>query len=71
MSSLIDKATFGMGCFWFAEALFGATQGVITTKVGYSGGTSSEPNYYAISDHIETVEMTFDTQQTTYEVSCY
>ena len=57
-----------MGCFWFAEALFGATEGVVTTKVGYSGGTISEPNYYQINDHIETVEIFFNIEKTTYEV---
>lgn len=38
-------ATFGMGCFWGAESLFGGTYGVLRTKVGYSGGTTSEPVY--------------------------
>lgn len=33
------------GCFWGADALFGATKGVIRTKVGYSGGTTANPTY--------------------------
>ena len=39
------KATFGMGCFWAGDSLFGATQGVISTCVGYSGGTKESPKY--------------------------
>lgn len=38
-------ATFGMGCFWSADSLLGATNGVLRTKVGYSGGTKPMPKY--------------------------
>lgn len=40
-----ETATFGMGCFWGAESLFGGTYGVLRTKVGYSGGTKINPQY--------------------------
>lgn len=40
-----QTATFGMGCFWGADCLFGATTGVLRTKVGYSGGTKVNPQY--------------------------
>uniref|UniRef100_A0A336N0D2 peptide-methionine (S)-S-oxide reductase n=1 Tax=Culicoides sonorensis TaxID=179676 RepID=A0A336N0D2_CULSO len=33
-----EKATFGMGCFWSCDSLFGAQKGVLRTRVGYSGG---------------------------------
>ncbi|GBP40088.1 hypothetical protein EVAR_33663_1 [Eumeta japonica] len=39
------KATFGMGCFWSNDSLFGATPGVVRTRVGYAGGTSKNPHY--------------------------
>lgn len=39
------KATFGMGCFWACDALYGAQQGVLRTRVGYSGGTTMDPKY--------------------------
>ncbi|KAJ8955980.1 hypothetical protein NQ318_006251 [Aromia moschata] len=39
------KATFGMGCFWASDALFGAQPGVLRTRVGYSGGTTLDPVY--------------------------
>lgn len=38
-------ATFGMGCFWGAESLYGATTGVLRTTVGYAGGTKEGPTY--------------------------
>lgn len=40
-----ETATLGMGCFWGADALFGATKGVLRTKVGYTGGTTENPTY--------------------------
>lgn len=40
-----ESATFGMGCFWGAESLFGGTYGVLRTKVGYSGGSAVRPQY--------------------------
>lgn len=40
-----QKATFGMGCFWACDALFGGTIGVLRTRVGYSGGTTKDPHY--------------------------
>lgn len=40
-----ETATFGMGCFWGADSLFGATNGVLRTKVGYAGGSTPNPVY--------------------------
>lgn len=40
-----ERATFAMACFWAPDALFGATVGVIKTKVGYSGGSKENPTY--------------------------
>lgn len=34
-----EKATFSMGCFWAPDSLFGSTSGIITTRVGYAGGS--------------------------------
>lgn len=38
-------ATFGMGCFWAGDSLFGALPGVVRTCVGYAGGTKESPAY--------------------------
>ncbi|EDS26383.1 peptide methionine sulfoxide reductase msrA [Culex quinquefasciatus] len=48
-----EKATFGMGCFWGCDSLFGATKGVLRTRVGYAGGTSDSPVYRNMGDHTE------------------
>jgi len=40
---------------------------VIRTRVGYSGGTTANPTYYAIGDHSETVQIDFDPTQISYE----
>lgn len=39
------KATFGMGCFWSGDCVFGVVPGVLRTRVGYSGGTKPNANY--------------------------
>lgn len=43
--AMIKRATFGMGCFWAGDSLFGALPGVIRTCVGYAGGTKKSPVY--------------------------
>lgn len=53
-------ATFGMGCFWGAESLYGATQGVLRTTVGYAGGSSELPTYRKMGDHTEVLEIDYD-----------
>lgn len=60
------KATFGMGCFWSNDSLFGATLGVIRTRVGYSGGTSQNPTYRSIGDHTEVIELDYDPDTITF-----
>lgn len=59
-ASQTEKIVLGMGCFWGPDSLFGSLPGVISTVVGYAGGTSSDPTYRKIDDHTETVEITFD-----------
>ena len=39
----LQRAVFGMGCFWGAEKLFWQLSGVYTTAVGYSGGLTPNP----------------------------
>ncbi|XP_011176910.2 peptide methionine sulfoxide reductase isoform X2 [Zeugodacus cucurbitae] len=49
-------ATFGMGCFWGAESLFGGTKGILRTTVGYEGGSKDAPT----GDHTEVLEIDYD-----------
>ncbi|XP_051169454.1 peptide methionine sulfoxide reductase isoform X1 [Leptopilina boulardi] len=54
------RATFGMGCFWAGDSLFGATPGVIRTCVGYAGGSKENPTYRNIGDHTEVIDIEYD-----------
>jgi len=55
------------GCFWGLEELFREQPGVIDTEVGYSGGTNDHPDYYDTGGHAETLAITYDINQTTYD----
>lgn len=62
-----DKATFGMGCFWANDALFGATPGVLRTRVGYTGGNTVKPTYKNIMDHTEAIEIHYNPTAISYQ----
>ncbi len=70
MSSQIELATFGAGCFWGVEARFRALEGVLEATSGYMGG-QPEPNYRAVctgtTGHAEVVQLQFDPQLVSYE----
>ena len=67
----MDKATFGAGCFWHVEEVFRQVAGVVSTRVGYMGGTKESPAYEEVCSHItghaEVVEVTFDPGQVSYD----
>jgi peptide-methionine (S)-S-oxide reductase len=67
----LEKAVFGMGCFWGAERKFWEAPGVYTTAVGYAGGFTPNPSYEEVcsgmTGHTEAVLVVFDPEQTTYE----
>ena len=65
--SATATATFGMGCFWGPDARFGATPGVVRTRVGYAGGTEQNPSYYSLGDHTEVVQVEYDPDTVSYE----
>jgi len=67
----MQKATFGAGCFWGVEAAFRQVKGVISTAVGYSGGTMENPTYQDVctdtTEHAEVVQVQYDPSQVSYE----
>jgi peptide-methionine (S)-S-oxide reductase len=66
-----EKATFGAGCFWHVEVKFRKIEGVVSTSVGYSGGTFESPTYYDVcshtTGHAEVVQVEYDPAKVTYE----
>jgi len=60
-------AIFGMGWFWGPEEKFGKINGIVATRVGYAGGTTNNPTYKKIGDHIECIKIEFDPSVITYE----
>ncbi len=67
----MERAVFGMGCFWGPERLFWQTPGVYSTAVGYAGGTTDDPSYTEvckdITGHTEVVLIVFDKAHISYE----
>ncbi|MGB0721672.1 MAG: peptide-methionine (S)-S-oxide reductase MsrA [Gammaproteobacteria bacterium] len=60
----MERALFGLGCFWGAERRFWQTEGVYSTAVGYAGGHTPNPDYREVctgmTGHNEVVLVVFD-----------
>ncbi|WP_048206319.1 peptide-methionine (S)-S-oxide reductase MsrA [Methanococcoides methylutens] len=67
----MEKATFAAGCFWGVEDNFSRVRGVVSTKVGYTGGSMENPGYYDVATgktgHAESIEILFDPEIVSYE----
>ncbi len=60
----LQRATFGMGCFWGPQLVFSRVPGVMSTAVGYANGSVANPSYEAVcsgaTGHSEVVQVAFD-----------
>src|SRR5215475_2284795 len=67
----MQRALFGMGCFWGAERKFWQTPGVYSTAVGYAHGFTPNPTYEEVcsgmTGHNEVVLVVYDPKQISYE----
>jgi peptide methionine sulfoxide reductase msrA/msrB len=66
-----EVAILAGGCFWGVEQIIRDIPGVITTEVGYAGGSVSNPTYEIVktgrSGHAEAIKVTFDPRRLSYE----
>ena len=66
-----ETAIFSGGCFWGVEYYMKKAKGVISTEVGYTGGTKERPTYEevckGITGHYEAIQIVFDSGKTTFE----
>ena len=67
----MERALFGLGCFWGAERKFWETPGMWTTAVGYAGGYTANPTYEDVctgrTGHNEVVLAVFDPATVSYD----
>ncbi|MGA7991980.1 MAG: peptide-methionine (S)-S-oxide reductase MsrA [Thermoanaerobaculia bacterium] len=67
----LAKAAFAGGCFWCMQRPFDELPGVVSTTVGYTGGTKAGATYHEVgaggTGHREAIEVVYDASKVTYE----
>jgi peptide-methionine (S)-S-oxide reductase len=66
MTGNLEKAVLAGGCFWGVQDLIRKRPGVISTRVGYTGGDVPNATYRHHGTHAESLEITFDPEQISY-----
>src|ERR1700709_2450328 len=66
MTTNTERAVLAGGCFWEMQDLIRRKPGVISTRVGYSGGEVANATYRNHGNHAEAIEIIFDPSVTSY-----
>jgi len=66
MAGSTERAVLAGGCFWGMQDLVRRYPGVISTRVGYTGGEVPNATYRNHGNHAEAIEITFDPAQISY-----
>ena len=61
-----ERAVLAGGCFWGMQDLIRKMPGVLTTRVGYTGGENDHPTYRDHPGHAEAIEIIYENSQLTY-----
>jgi len=61
-----EKVILAGGCFWGMEELFRREPGVVSTRVGYTGGEVRNATYFNHDGHAEAIEVVYDPEQTDF-----
>jgi len=61
-----ERAVLAGGCFWGMQDLIRKLPGVVSTRVGYSGGDVPNATYRNHGTHAEAIEVVFDPTQLSY-----
>lgn len=63
---MTERAVLAGGCFWGMQDLIRKMPGVVSTRVGYTGGDVANATYRNHGTHAEGIEVIFDPEQMTY-----
>jgi peptide-methionine (S)-S-oxide reductase len=66
MAASTERAILAGGCFWGMQDLLRRYSGVISTRVGYSGGDVKNATYRNHGSHAEAIEIIFDPQKLSF-----
>src|SRR3954470_21509003 len=66
LNGATEKAILAGGCFWGIQDLIRKRPGVLSTRVGYTGGENANATYRNHPGHAEAIEIVFDSEQLSY-----